>query len=138
MWKKSNCKKELDFFDLKTIIMPYGNMFWYRPAALQSLFQMRLSSDDFDPEPLKNNLTTAHFIERLPVYCAWNNGFDYRIMVSCPPKISSFIDHMILSDTYLIKYSESYRIGHFILTVPKMMKNLFSLIFHNGKNKRYS
>jgi len=99
-WKKSNCIKEIDFFNLKSIIMPYGNMFWYRPASLQSLFQMRLSSDDFAPEPLNNNLTTVHFLERLPVYFAWNNGFDYRIMSYYPPKTSAFIDHEILSDIY--------------------------------------
>jgi len=135
MWKRSNCKKELDFFDLNTIIMPYGNMFWYRPAALQSLFQMQLTSDDFATEPLKNDLTTAHFIERLPVYYAWNNDFDYRIMVFYPTKLSTFIDHMILSDTYYsIKHSKSYRIGRFMLIIPKFIKYLLNfLILHCKK-----
>jgi len=126
LWKKSNCIKEINFSKLKTIIMPYGNMFWYRSEALQSLFKMNLKSNDFAPEPLKNNLTIAHCIERLPVYYAWNNGFDYRIMVFYPPKISSFIDHMILSDNYYsIKKSRAYRIGRFILSVPRMIKIFF-------------
>jgi len=134
MWKKCNCIKEIDFFKLKTIIMPYGNMFWYRPASLSSLFQMHLTSDDFAPEPLRNNLTTAHFVERLPVYCAWNNGFDYRIMVFYPPKIDVFIDHMIITDVcYSIKKSMNYRIGRFILTIPRIIKNLLKLLILQWK-----
>jgi rhamnosyltransferase len=130
IWRKSNCKKELDFHTLKTIIMPYGNMFWYRPTSLQSLFQMNLSSDDFDSEPLNDNLTTVHFLERLPVYFAWNNGFDFRIMVFSPPKISSFIDHEILTDTFhSIKNTKSYRIGNLILFIPRMIKNIFNFLF---------
>jgi rhamnosyltransferase len=132
LWKKCNCIKEIDFSRLKTIIMPYGNMFWYRPASLQSFFQMHLTSDDFDPEPLMNDLTIVHFIERILVYCAWNNSFDYRIMVFSPPKISNFIDHMLLSEANnsinSIKRSITYRTGHFILAVPKMIKRIF---FHN-------
>jgi rhamnosyltransferase len=134
LWKKCNCIKEIDFFKLKTIIMPYGNMFWYRPASLQSLFQMHLSSDDFDSEPIKTNLTIAHFIERLPVYYAWNNGFDYRIMVFYPPQKSTFTDHIILSDTYnSINHSKSYRIGHFILFIPRMIMNIYKLIIIHFK-----
>jgi rhamnosyltransferase len=129
LWKKSKNIKEIDFSGLKTIIMPYGNMFWYRPASLQSFFQIHLTSDDFDPEPLKNDLTIVHFIERILVYCAWNNGFDYRIMVFSPPKISNFIDHMILQDANnsinSIKGSITYRTGRFILAIPKMIKNVF-------------
>jgi len=135
LWKKINCIKEIDFFKLKTIIMSYGSMFWYRPASLQSLFNMHLSSDDFPPEPLINSLSLAHVIERLPVYCAWNNGFDYRIMVFYPPKISSFIDHMVLSDKYdSIEKSRSYRIGRYILTLPRIIKRWYNNICtSNGK-----
>jgi rhamnosyltransferase len=134
MWKKSNCFKELDFFTLKTIIMSYGNMFWYRPASLQSLFQMNLTSDDFGAEPIKNNLTTIHFIERLLVYFAWNNGFDYRIMFFNHPKISTFIDHEIFSDTFSsIKCSKPYRIGQLLLFIPKMFINFFKIIFLMNK-----
>ena len=42
-----------------------GTMFWYRPLALRSLFNLKLSSDDFPDEPLGFDGTVPHAIERI-------------------------------------------------------------------------
>ena len=52
-----------------------------------------------------------------------------------PPKICTFVEHEILSDTfYSIKHSKSYRIGQLILFFPKMLTK-FIKIFFQRKNK---
>ncbi|GHU57407.1 hypothetical protein FACS189442_6370 [Spirochaetia bacterium] len=78
-----------------TAIMPCGTMFWYRPQALCPLFELQLSVDDIPPEPIPDE-TILHAIERILVYIAWNEGYDYRIMTTETPEISSFVDNMIL------------------------------------------
>jgi len=97
LWKRMGCRKEVDFQNLDMIIAPYGSMFWYRPAALQSLLKLALGTSDFPKEPIGNDFTMAHAVEHIPVYCAWNDGFDYRIMVFSPPKVSNFVDHIRLA-----------------------------------------
>lgn len=81
LWKRMNCKKELNFDKLKTILMPYGSMFWYRPEALKPLFDLGLSEEDFPEEPLPCAGTILHAIERLLVYVAWSQGYDFRIAI---------------------------------------------------------
>jgi rhamnosyltransferase len=118
LWKRLKCNKTLDFKVIKNIIFPMGNMFWYRPAALKPLFELRLLPGDIPQEPLPNE-TILHSIERLVVYIAWNEGYDYRI--SLPPKLreSNFVTAEKLYDTVS---SLTYKTGELILTLPKAIK----------------
>ena len=51
-------------------VFPLGSMFWARPAALEPLFAMGLAAHDFPPEPLAEDGTMLHAIERLlPAVC---------------------------------------------------------------------
>lgn len=52
-----------------------GTMFWYRPKALQPLFEIGLSYNDFPAEPIPNGGTIAHAIERLPGLLCREQGF---------------------------------------------------------------
>jgi rhamnosyltransferase len=131
IWKKMKCKKTIDFEKLLTAIMPVGTMFWYRPAALAPLFQLRLLSDDFPKEPIPNDGTILHCIERLLVYAAWNEDYDYRIMVPETPHGSLFADNMLLNQ-YRRQYdrlrkSTTFRVGRLVLLVPRSLKVLFRL-----------
>lgn len=69
---------------LKTqpLMFPSGTMFWFRPAALQPLLASDLQIDDFPPEPLPNDGTLAHAIERCILYIALAQG--YHSLVIAP------------------------------------------------------
>ena len=54
-----------DFFDF-----PLGNMFWARPNALAPLLALDLSWDDYPAEPVANDGTLMHALERLSPYAA--------------------------------------------------------------------
>lgn len=82
LWKRMDRFQEIDFDGLDIPIMPFGNMFWYRPAALSPVFGIGLSAKDFDPEPLPVDGTLAHALERMHVYVGWSEGYDFRIVIS--------------------------------------------------------
>ncbi|OHD38160.1 MAG: hypothetical protein A2Y30_08715 [Spirochaetes bacterium GWE1_32_154] len=93
LWNKMKTHskmKSIDFNTINTPIMSYGNMFWYRPDALKPLFDLNLNENDFQPEPLPADGTLAHGIERLPVYIAWSQGYDYRIALNSNRLTSGF------------------------------------------------
>ena len=130
IWKKLNCQKYLDFKLLDTIIMSYGNMFWYRPNALNALFNYGYSNFNFPPEPISNNSTLAHLLERLPVYIAWNEGYDYKIITSNKYDSNSFIYNAQINKLYNeITKSKSYRLGElFVAPLRYMKRKIKSLI----------
>jgi rhamnosyltransferase len=119
IWERLKCHKQIDFGTIKNIVFPIGTMFWYRPAALKPLLELQLLPDDIPRE------TIFHSIERLLVYIAWNEGYDYRISL---PQVrdSNFIDIIYrLYDTITdLTNSHAYRVGRIILTVPKAIKSL--------------
>jgi rhamnosyltransferase len=118
-WKRLKCTKRLDFSRTKNIIMPIGNMFWYRPAALKPLFEMRLPPEDIPREPIQRE-TILHSIEHLLVYIAWNEGYDYRISLSPNIRDSNFVDmYRVYSTADALTGSLTYRTGKFFLALPK-------------------
>lgn len=52
-----------------------GTMFWYRPAALTTLFDANLSIEDFPVEPIGLDGTYAHAVERMLKICCEGKGF---------------------------------------------------------------
>ncbi len=87
-WHKMNCKKSLDFISMQTLIFPVGAMFWYRPTALRPLLEMQLTFADGSGEIFLSS------IERLLVYIAWNENYDYRIMLP-NQQLSYFADNIL-------------------------------------------
>ncbi len=58
---------------------PAGSVFWFRPKALEPLFELGLSPEDFpEGKYFHRNGTLAHAIERLFVLVAQKNGFGAR------------------------------------------------------------
>lgn len=53
-----------------------GTTFWCRVDALKKLFEKQWNYDDFDEEPLANDGTLSHAIERIFAYVAQDAGYD--------------------------------------------------------------
>ncbi len=58
---------------------PVGTMFWARTKALQPLLRLRLVESDFPSEPLPNDGTILHALERLLPFVAGRAGFAYAV-----------------------------------------------------------
>ncbi|MBB3934589.1 rhamnan synthesis F family protein [Aureimonas phyllosphaerae] len=54
---------------------PNGTMFWARPAALEPLFKLGLSVEDYPSEPLPKDGTLLHALERLLPFAAEKAGY---------------------------------------------------------------
>lgn len=52
-----------------------GTAFWAKTAALKKLFEMDWKYEDFDEEPLRNDGTISHAIERILAYVAQDAGY---------------------------------------------------------------
>jgi len=55
-----------------------GTMMWYRPKALQPLFDLNFKLEEFPPEPIGIGGTIAHAIERLPALVCKLNGYEAK------------------------------------------------------------
>jgi rhamnosyltransferase len=117
LWHRLKCHKSPEFKKTKNIIFPIGTMFWYRPAALKPLFELQLLPNDITQEPLPKE-TILDAIERILVYIAWNEGYDYRISLPSDQD-SHFVNIYRVSDTI---NSLTYRTGKQILILPKAIK----------------
>jgi hypothetical protein len=71
-------------------------MFWYRPAALNPLLNMAISDDEVPDEPLPSDTDILHVLERLMVYVAWSEGYDYRVMAPETPYLTNFSECVLM------------------------------------------
>lgn len=55
--------------DFTPCVFPQGSMFWARTDSLERLWDLSLSFDDFEPEPIGTDGSLAHVLERL--LCLW-------------------------------------------------------------------
>lgn len=124
IWSQMNCKKNVPFEKIIAPIMSYGSMFWYRPAALQPLVDLRLKAEDFPEEPMPADGTLAHAIESLPVYLAWEQGFHYKITIH-PDYVLSGFDNKplirLMKKNKEITKSTTWFIGRLITWLPGMV-----------------
>lgn len=100
LWEVIGASKKLDLQDQETYVMPYGTMFWYRPEALRKLDALHLADDQIPPEPLKDDFTVLHALERLIVYVAWDADYQYRLAPSTE-YTSRFFDNFAYNRTFL-------------------------------------
>ena len=70
-------------------IFPVGDMFWMRTKAVEPIFDLDLSQADFPEEAGQVNATIAHQIERVWVYMAKAQGYDYvKVFNACPQHLT--------------------------------------------------
>ncbi len=63
--------------DLKSFMLKFavGNMFWARTDAIEPIFSLDLDYGDFPEEPLDDDGTIAHALERLQCFVAEREGY---------------------------------------------------------------
>ncbi|MCU0081831.1 rhamnan synthesis F family protein [Streptococcus danieliae] len=95
LWEDMGLSKTIDFAGMDTFVMSYGSFAWFRYEALKPLFELDLQAEAIPEEPLPQN-SILHAMERLLVYIAWNQGYDFRIAPS-PKVLTPFIDNKLLN-----------------------------------------
>lgn len=96
LWQKMGMTKPIDFGALHTFVMSYGTYVWFKYEALKPLFDLGLQDADVPAEPLPQN-SVLHAIERLLVYIAWNQQYDFRISKNAVD-ITPFVDNTLLNE----------------------------------------
>ncbi|MGT2924005.1 rhamnan synthesis F family protein [Streptococcus caviae] len=96
LWQKMGLSKSIDFENFQTFVMSYGTFVWFKYSALKPLFDLELSDKDVPSEPLPQN-SILHAIERLLIYIAWNEHYDFRISKN-PVDLTPFIDNKLLNE----------------------------------------
>ena len=66
----------------KAPLAPFGSVFWFRPAALAPLFDHGWKHEDFPPEPLPQDGTISHAIERIYPFVAQAAGYYPAVVMS--------------------------------------------------------
>lgn len=96
LWQKMGMTKTIDFNNFHTFVMSYGTFVWFKYDALKPLFELNLTDNDVPAEPLPQN-SILHAIERLLVYIAWNEHYDFRISQN-PIDITPFVDNKLYNE----------------------------------------
>ena len=96
LWQKMGMTKKIDFNAFHTFVMSYGTFVWFKYDALKPRFDLNLTDDDVPEEPLPQN-SILHAIERLLIYIAWNEHYDFRISKN-PVDLTPFIDNKLLNE----------------------------------------
>ncbi len=68
-------KLKINIYWDKEPIAPLGTMFWFRPVAMQKLFDCDWDYDDFPKEPNNTDGTLLHAIERIYPFVIQEAGF---------------------------------------------------------------
>lgn len=103
LWKKMGLTKELDFLAFSTYVMSYGTFAWFRYDALKPLFDLDLTDQDVPEEPLPQ-VSILHAIERMLVYIAWANDYDFLISKN-PIALPPFVDINLLNTREGIRFN---------------------------------
>ncbi len=96
--EEMNLKCDLD---INKSPVTLGTFFWAKSVALKKLFKKNWKYEDFDEEPLKDDGTISHAIERILGYVAQDAGYDTGTImnISYAEKLFS-IAQEYFSDTY--------------------------------------
>lgn len=78
LWKQMALVKDIDFSTYYNYVMSYGTYVWFKYDALKPLFDLDLTDEQVPKEPLPQK-SILHAIERLLVYVAWSQNYDFYI-----------------------------------------------------------
>jgi rhamnosyltransferase len=112
LWERMNLSREIDFDQINTFIMSYGTFIWFKRDTLQPLFDLEFTDEEIPAEPIPQH-TILHSIERILVYLAWANDYDYGISKN-DTYITPFVDNTVFNirpDTMPNTYVDFDHIG---------------------------
>jgi rhamnosyltransferase len=133
LWVKMKCNKEFDSLHVQSPIIPYSSMFWYRPRALNPLFELNLNANCYSFDKNISSEIIAKVVEKLLVYISWNEGFDYRIMLNLGTIKSNYelMEHALNIDNRIdaLYATTTWKIGRLIINIPaKVMRYIKRII----------
>ena len=67
------------FKTVKYFNFPAGSMFWFKPKALKPFFELNLSWEDYPSEPIGDDGTILHAMERLIPFVVQHSGFNTAV-----------------------------------------------------------
>lgn len=82
-------------FSRDDLLYSCGQMLWYRPKAMQPLFDLKLTMEDFPEEPVPNGGTIAHAIERMPGIICESQGYRSVIFNEVQPITKQDVPSML-------------------------------------------
>lgn len=110
----------------KEPVAPFGSFFWFRPRALKKLYDQDWEYEDFPAEPISDDATILHAIERIYPFVAQAEGYYPAVIMS--DKYAR-IEH-----TNLHHYVQGYNrvmISHGLLdkhsTLCEVLNNVFAV-----------
>lgn len=96
LWQQMGMTKAIDFNNFHNFVMSYGTYVWFKYDALKPLFDLGLTDEAVPAEPLPQN-SILHAIERLLIYIAWNEHYDFRISKN-PIDMTPFVDNKLYNE----------------------------------------
>lgn len=100
-------------------VAPYGDMFWFRSAALKKVIGQGMTYDDFDV-PYAPDCTIMHAIERIYGFAAQDSGYYYADVVNSDDARSDLVNYQYMlykicelmiakgNEPYNFEYLKSY------------------------------
>ena len=76
IWNNLKIEKKLKINDNKTFVFSYGTYLWFKYDALRPFFN--INENVIPNEPL-GRITSLHLIERIFIYIAWSQNYDFKI-----------------------------------------------------------
>ena len=96
LWQQMGMTKAIDFNNFHNFVMSYGTYVWFKYDALKPLFDLGLTDEAVPAEPIPQN-SILHAIERLLIYIAWNEHYDFRISKN-PIDMTPFVDNKLYNE----------------------------------------
>lgn len=134
---KMNISQELD---INESALSIGNCFWAKSDALKPLFDLNLNYDDFHQEPMPDDGTISHAIERIYGHVAASQGFYTEIVMTDEYGCNEITNYpYIITELFNIirfrfeKNLNMYYLYSFLTKFEDNLNNLNKIIKNNTK-----
>ena len=114
----------------KEPVAPFGSFFWFRPKAMKILYDQDWEYEDFPAEPIQDDATILHAIERIYPFVVQAEGYYPAVIMS---DIYARIEHTNLH--YYIQGYNRVMAEHKMLDKHSVLCEMMSNIIHSNNEK---